>query len=200
MVSLPGEVVKLETLKVENHTAWKTIPSAFFTWEGAENISAVIFSNEGTIAKFGRMAFEFEKYPYVRMIRVGGCVDFDPTATYPKAFGYLVGDAPEDWAHGAYVYHNPRALYPVPLDFFRGIGGQHWMVDGELHNEFRDFSPFTSLTMTYQAPEGMEKVPLDDNTLRKLAASKAMALEEENKKLLEFHAWRDQLIKPTKIS
>lgn len=195
MVSLPGEVVKLETLKVDSHSAWKTIPSAFFTWEGAENISAVVFSNEGTLAKFGRMGFDFEKYPYVRMIRVGGCVDFDPTATYPKAFGYLVGDAPEDWGHGAYVYHNPRAVHPVPLDFFRGIGGQHWMSqDGELHNELRDFSPFSSLTVTFQAPAGLDRVPIDDATLRKLAVVKGMRLEEENKKILGFHAWRDKFV------
>ena len=110
VVSLPGEYVKLEHLKVETHeTGDKKIPSGYFELPGAENISAVIFSNEGTIPKFKRMAFDFEKYPFVRMIRSGTCVDFDPTATYPKAFGYLVGDAPEDWGHGVYVYHNPNA-------------------------------------------------------------------------------------------
>lgn len=194
VVSLPGEVVRLETLKVENHTAWKTIPSAFFTWEGAENISAVIFSNEGTLAKFGRMAFEFGKYPYVRMIRVGVGADFDPTASYPKAFGYLVGDAPEDWGHGAYVYHNPRARHPVPLDFFKGIGGQHWTAGAELHNELRDFSPFSSLTFTYSAPEGAERVRFDDEMLRKLAHIKAARLEEENRR--EFSAWQATFIDP----
>ena len=193
--SLPGEVVKLEMLRVDSHSAWKTIPSAFFSWDGAENISAVVFSNEGTLAKFGRMGFEFDMYPYVRMIRVGGCVDFDPTATYPKAFGYLVGDVPEDWGHGAYVYHNPRAVNPLPLDFFRGIGGQHWMgPDGELHNEFRAFSPFSSLTTTFQAPMESNTLPIDDAMLRKMALAKAMQLEEENKKTLQFHAWRDKLI------
>ena len=30
IVSLPGEVVRLEKVKVETHTAWKTIPSGFF--------------------------------------------------------------------------------------------------------------------------------------------------------------------------
>lgn len=130
------------------------------------------------------------------MIRVGCCVDFDPTATYPRAFGYLVGDAPEDWGHGAYVYHNPRAVHPVPLDFFRGIGGQHWMVNGERQNELRDFSPFSSLTMTNVAPEGMARVPLGDDLLRRLAFAKAARLDQENKKTLEFHAWRDKLVRP----
>ncbi|BCL59728.1 hypothetical protein DGMP_04210 [Desulfomarina profundi] len=42
--------------KIESHT-WngKTIPSKFFAQPGAENISAVLFTNSATITKFNRM-------------------------------------------------------------------------------------------------------------------------------------------------
>ncbi|MGE0124415.1 MAG: hypothetical protein AB7L91_02440 [Dehalococcoidia bacterium] len=196
VTSLPGEVVRLEHVHVETHSAWKTIPSGFFALPGAEHISAVIFSNEGTLPKFGRMAFDPERYPAVRMWRVGGCLDFDPRATYPKAFGYVVGDAPEDWGHGAYVYHNPNAKHPIPLDVFRGVGGQHWMADGEAHNEFRDFAPLSSVTFTVEAPQGKAFTPAFDSKLRDDVRGKVLWLEEENKKTLQFHAWRDKLLRP----
>jgi len=32
----------------------------------------------------------------------------------------------------------PARRSPVPLDFFRGIGGQHWMENADLHNEFEE--------------------------------------------------------------
>jgi hypothetical protein len=195
VISLPGEYVKLEHIKVETHEAGeKRIPSGYFELPGAENVSAVIFSNEGTIPKFKRMAFDFDRYPFVRMIRSGTCLDFDPTATYPKAFGYLVGDAPEDWGHGVYVYHNPNAMHPIPLSFFKAIGGQHWVKDGVEDNEFRDFSPFASLTITFEAKPGEDRLRVSDDYLRALAAKKTMELDALLKRDLEFHAWRDQLI------
>jgi hypothetical protein len=196
VISLPGEYVKLEHIKVEEHKVGdKKIPSGFFALPDAENVSAVIFSNEGTIPKFKRMAFDFDKYPFVRMIRSGTCVDFDPTATYPKAFGYLVGDAPEDWAHGVYVYHNPKAKHPIPLDFFRGIGGQIWVKDGEMDNEFRDFSPFASLTINFEAKPAEDRLGVSDEYLRAFARKKTIELEELLKQDLEFHAWRDKFVK-----
>jgi hypothetical protein len=33
--------------------------------------------------------------------------------------------------------------------FFKGIGGQRWVKDGVEDNEFRDFSPFASLTINF---------------------------------------------------
>ncbi len=46
--------------KIEKHT-WgdKEIPSGFFELPGAENVSAVIFSNSGTISKFNRMGLRW---------------------------------------------------------------------------------------------------------------------------------------------
>src|SRR6266545_3176640 len=91
VVPLPGEIVQLEKVRVESHTAWKSIPFGFFGLPDAEHISAVMFSNEGTLPKFGRMAFDFERYPFVRMIRVGGCLDFDPMSSMTHTMQAPVG-------------------------------------------------------------------------------------------------------------
>lgn len=194
VISLPGEVVRLEQIPIETHTAWKTIPSGFFKLPDADNVSAVLFSNEGTLPKFGRMSFDFERHPSVRMWRVGGRIDFDPTATYPKAFGYLVGDVPEDWAHGAYVYHNPNAKHPIPLHVFRGIGGQHWMAEGVPDNELREFSPLSSITFTVEAKEGHGFTPEADALFRERVRQMVRDLDAENARTLTYHAWRDKLI------
>ncbi len=80
------------------------------------------------------------------MIRVGGKHSFNPVIPIPDTFGYVVGEFPEEWRSGAYVFHNPRALRPIPLSFF-SILGQHWRGGDELHNQMPDFSPMTSLTI-----------------------------------------------------
>jgi hypothetical protein len=114
VVSLPGDPVRIEQVKLAEHRhGAKVIPSGFFDLPGAENVSAVIFSNDGTIPKFNRMGFDLDRHRSVRLTRVGTCMNFDPTATLPATFGYLVGDFPEEWGHGMSVYHNPRAIHPV---------------------------------------------------------------------------------------
>jgi len=69
----------------------------------------------------------------------------DPTATLPQAFAWLVGDFPEEWGHGMSVYHNPNALHPIPIEFFEGFSGRHWIANGVYDNLLRDFSPYSSL-------------------------------------------------------
>ncbi|KAF2992560.1 hypothetical protein OGR47_05875 [Methylocystis sp. MJC1] len=65
-----GELIT-RAVKNEFHTFGdKTIPSGFFDLPGAENVSAVIFSNAGTLAKFDRMGviagFDLEDHRYLR--------------------------------------------------------------------------------------------------------------------------------------
>ena len=190
VVSSPGEVVEIEYTAVDKHVdGVKEIPSGFFNLSDAKNVSAVMFSNEGTIPKFKRMGFDPSRYPSLRMIRVGQRVDFDPRATLPKAFGYLVGDAPEEWCHGAYVYHNPNATHPLPLEFFRKLGGQHWVANGRPRNELREFSPFSSITISFN--EGR----LSDDQLRAHALEMAGELDEQMHRDAGLLAWRDLFIK-----
>jgi len=68
------------------------------------------------------------------MVRVGLTMDFDPAATFPPAFGFLVGDVDEEWGHGMSVYHNPNAKHPIRVNFFKGFSGRHWFEKGRYEN------------------------------------------------------------------
>ena len=195
VVSSPGEVVQVEHIKVHRHVdGAKDIPSGFFNLPEAENVSAVVFSNEGTVPKFNRMGFNPDKYPFLRMIRVGSCVDYDPKATIPQAFAYLVGDAPEGWCHGAYVYHNPNAKYPISREFFRGLGGQHWFADGKFRNEMTDFAPFASTTHVFLAKPGERHLTISDDRLRGQARKMVEQFQAEMERQVGFLAWRDKFV------
>ena len=194
VVSLPGEPVMIETVKVAAHKhGTKDIPSGFFDLPDAENVSAVIFSNEGTLMKFNRMGFRIEQYPGVRMVRVGFTLDFDPAATAPMAFGYLVGDVDEEWGHGMSVYHNPNATHPIPVSFFEDFSARHWFENDQYENLFRDFSPYSSVTTTYQTKGGERELFALDCVLREEAGKKALRLATVTKGA-ELLAWRDKFV------
>ncbi len=80
--------LKIIPRKVSSHR-WgtKEIPSGFFELPTSQNISAVMFSNSGTISKFNRMGLlaGFGS-AQLRLTRVGTAVDHDPNATTPRAF------------------------------------------------------------------------------------------------------------------
>jgi len=74
------------------------------------------------------------------MIRAGACYNHEPHATEPLRFMYVVGDpsAPvETWAEGLSMFHNPRALVPLPRELFPGIA-HHWPDD---QNRMRSVVP-----------------------------------------------------------
>lgn len=121
--------VKVETHEYKN----KTIPSGFFDLPGAENISGVLFSNAGTLAKFDRMGvcagFAHPDYKYMRM---GFKFDPDPNAFMGTPFAVAVDDKDytEQWCDELQLFHNPGAKIPVPLDWFPQIA-HHNFIDGE---------------------------------------------------------------------
>ena len=141
----------IHTIPIREHTFdGKTIPSNFFAQPGAENISAILFSNSGTIAKFNRMG-KLKGYcnPDQRMYRYGLCYNHDPNATTPLPFQYEVGvNGPEEkWAQGLSMFHNPNALHPIDPAQFPGI--LHGYFNSE-HKQFwadvPDFHPYNSET------------------------------------------------------
>lgn len=141
------------------------------------------------------MGFDFHKYPFVRMIRFGNALNFDPTATLPSAFGYLVGDEPEEWRHGTNVYHNPNALHPPPQSFFKGFS-QHWIENGVPDNRMNDFSPIGSITLTVATTTEDGDLSKYDDMFRRGAAIRARMLDEMFQRNLKFHAWRDKFVHP----
>lgn len=154
--------------KIESHE-WgaKKIPSGFFDLPNSENVSAVLFSNSGTIAKFNRMGVigEFGS-KRVLLIREGTYVDHDPNATEPKAFRQIVNapDYKEVWSEGLDVFHNPRALIPLEPSLLPGAAHHFLQDDGNVVSYTSDWHPLGSVTRHY-APVDVEA------ELERLAAS-----------------------------
>lgn len=139
---------------VVEHVGSKVIPSNFFKQPGAENISAVLFSNAGTIPKFNRIAQEGRyRSNDVRMVRYGTCYNHDPNATAANTFAYEVGNSdfpPEPWRQGSVMIHNPNALYPIPPEWI-GAGAEENLGErGNVVPIWRDpFMPYMSMTKLF---------------------------------------------------
>lgn len=146
MTSEPGEPVEGITTTVESHQyGVKTIPSGFFNFPGAEQVSAVLFSNSGTVAKFHRQAFDASVDRSYRLVRHGFCPDPRATSPLPQPFAYIVGEVEEPWSEGLVAMHNPNAMHPLSRGFFQGVT-QWWLRDGELDVSAPSFHPFSSVT------------------------------------------------------
>lgn len=114
---------KPELEKIEFHE-WdgKRIPSGFFSQEGAENISAVLFSNQATIPKFNRMGkIAGLGSEDVTMLRQGFL--YNPEGLHPIPFSKNVDDPDyeESWSDGLVMFHNPNAIHKVSPDAFSDI-------------------------------------------------------------------------------
>lgn len=142
-----GKLV-IDPIKVETHKFGdKEIPSGYFFQPDSENISAVMFSNSGTISKFNRMGKQAGfGANNVILIRNGFCHDHDENATLPKTFSIEVtGESNESWAEGMSMFHNPNALHPVHPGLFPSIA-HHYFRDGQIVSYLPEFYPYTSTT------------------------------------------------------
>ena len=129
----------------------KIIPSGFFDLPDAENVSAVLFNNSGTIAKFKRMGVlaGFGSRRLV-LVRTGFAVDHDPNATRPRPFKFGVNalDYHETWTEGLDVFHNPRAKHPIEPEMLPGAA-HHWLLEeGQMKSLTPTFHPLASITST----------------------------------------------------
>ncbi len=136
--------------KVECHT-WenKVIPSGFFNLPESENISAVLFSNSGTISKFNRMGvlagFGAEE---VTIERIGLQLDHDPNASQALKFHHFINDPnyDETWEQGLEVYHNPIARLPLDKRWLPGVAHFVLLPDGNIKHYTPEFHPLMSIT------------------------------------------------------
>lgn len=149
--------LKISPRKVAVHR-WgeKEIPSGFFDLSGSENVSAVLFSNSGTISKFNRMGtlagFGSRR---VVMLRLGFAVDHDPNASMPITFRHVVNaaDYHETWTEGLDVFHNPRAIHPIDPSMIPGAA-HHWMLPhGQMDTWTPDWQPLGSYTFVLVAED-----------------------------------------------
>lgn len=126
----------------------KEIPSGFFDLPDSENISAVMFSNAGTLPKFDRMGvcagFEPES---IRYFRQGFRFNPDPNASHGIPFVEEVGSEgyEESWSDELQLYHNPNAKYPIDPDDFPKIT-HHNFIDGKFVSIGADNRVLSSLT------------------------------------------------------
>lgn len=138
----------IDPVVIENHKhAAKKIPSGYFLQEGAEYVSAVLFSNSGTISKFNRMGAQAGfGADNVILIRKGFCYDHNENASAPKVFSYRVtSECNEGWAEGLSMFHNPNALHPVNPELFPSVA-HHFFEDGQIVSNLPEFHPYSSTT------------------------------------------------------
>lgn len=130
---LDGTLV-IRGVPVENFTYnGKRVSAGFFDLPGAENVSAVLFSNAGTLAKFDRIGVAAGfKSPGYRYFRVGVRLDPDPSAAHGRPFSEEVMPEgySEGWADELQLFHNPRAKHALRKEAFTGIT-QHFIEDGQ---------------------------------------------------------------------
>ncbi len=149
-----GDLV-IEADAVAEHHGSKTIRSNFFQLPGAENISAVLFSNVGTISKFNRLGHQGKyRSRKVRMVRVGTCYNHDPNATMAHTFAYEVGNSDfptEKWRQGSVLIHNPHALRPLPPEWLGAGAEENQSEAGNVVLTWSDpFLPYMSTTYLYE--------------------------------------------------
>lgn len=133
----------------EHEYKGKKVPSGFFDLPEAENVSAIIFSNAGTIAKFDRMGvaagFGADGHGY---FRVGLKYNRDPNAVVGESFYVDVADPSyeEYWTQEIQVFHNPNAKVPLPFEALVGAT-HHVYEDGQMHSYSPDDAVLSSFTM-----------------------------------------------------
>lgn len=121
---IDGKLVIKAVKNTEHQYKDKTIPTGFFDLPGAENVSAVLFSNAGTLAKFDRMGIAAGfGAPECKYYRIGLQYDPDPNAVVGKPFSREVNDSDyeEHWSDELQLFHNPNAKYPFAKDAFGGF-------------------------------------------------------------------------------
>lgn len=114
----------------ENCTA-----QGFFNESNAENVSAVISTTQGTIAKFNRMGklAEFGS----KRVQISQYAEVE---VYDKKSGYLtlekknykieLGKHSELWGTGINFYHNPNAKYKIDSNLFPQAVHNYWDKNG----------------------------------------------------------------------
>ncbi len=118
---------------ISNLTGRHGIPAGLFRDPEFAHLSAVIFSNAGTLAKFNRMGFLAGwRPPGLTMTRRGILFDRTPGALEPIDFNLSVDSDEyqalwpwgEAWCQELEVFHNPQATHPIPFDLMPGA--THW--------------------------------------------------------------------------
>ena len=127
-------IIKRKPIETHQYKS-KKIPSGFFNLPNAENVSAVLFSNAGTVAKFTRMGvvagFGADNWRYIR-IGFRNNPNSNTLMGQPFKEEVLAEGYKEHWSDEIQVFHNPNAINPLPFD---------WLL-GAMHHFYKDGSPY----------------------------------------------------------
>jgi hypothetical protein len=152
--SFEAEIVngylQMNSKKIATHSYGdKTIEAGFFYLPDAENVSAVMFSNAGTLAKFDRVGvmagFAAPDHKY---FRIGIRYDPDPNAITGTQFKSEIGkeNYDERWADEIQIFHNPSAKTPLPPECFAGLT-QHFLVGEDIKTTYGEEAVLSSFTV-----------------------------------------------------
>ena len=136
----------LKHSKIDQHKKdEKIIPSGFFNQPNSNYVSGIIFSNQLTVSKFVRMAYQ-KGYGLknLKIIRTGFASI--PNVSQPVKFQYQLGTKEaiwETWCQGLSFIVNPNAEEPVP-PFYTGKMTNHIYWDGDIKSAEHDFHPLNS--------------------------------------------------------
>lgn len=135
--------------KIEFHE-WegKKIESGFFNQKDAENISAVLFSNQATIPKFNRMGkIAGLGSGDVTMLRNGFL--YNPEGLNPIGFSKNVDDPDyeESWSDGLVMFHNPNARKKVNPVAFSDISHVFYSEDNGFTGYHQPYDVLNSMTV-----------------------------------------------------
>ena len=143
-----------ENIKLIYEHNWnaKVIPSNFFSQPNAENISAVIHSNQATIGKFLRMGYLAEFGRQDLDIKFVGQAIYDNNQAYID-FEKDVGseEYEEYWKDSITIYHNPYALCPLDYNLFPNVA-HVFFTEGKFNSIKPKYYPVRGRTY-YRAKE-----------------------------------------------
>ena len=183
----------------DHHLGEKSIPSDFFSQPNTEYVSAILFTNAGTSAKFSRMGFQHGIGNDIITMRRAGFF-FNPLtdAMDPTFLSYDL-DAPpfvESWGQGMVLLHNPKALNPISMDFFEEEV-QTYIQDGVMKTDVAEHHPMSSSTYILHLGESkklMEGLPTKFpccavNAITKKEFQFVTGINNDENPLHQEHGW-----------
>ena len=126
-------------------------PAGLFRTDPAKNLSYVLFSNSGTLAKFQRMGVLLgPPFKEVLVRRKGWMYDRSDRWKL-KEFNYPVGfnEPKERWSHGLEVIHNPWASKRVNMDYFKGCTQHRLGGDRQFSSQIEGLPISSSVTYSH---------------------------------------------------
>jgi hypothetical protein len=144
-----GQLI-VKPIKIDSYKkpSGKEIPSGFFFQPDSENVSAVVFTSNGTISKFNRIGKQAgfgDKNN--KLIRMASFYDHTPHADKPKLVSYEVDEScNETWSEGIVIFHNPNAKLPIDPNLFEESVAQCFFKDGFVHSVMPETFPYNSFT------------------------------------------------------